>query len=158
MAVSTITYGTTTAFGSASNLNSLANDNSKPLGAVDNTTTKAPDYEFYLQLTLGSSGVSATGYIEVYLLESDTGASTQSTDGIDMAASADQDANIKNARRIAALAANANNQVVRWHSRLMDYVSVAPEFWSLLIRNMSGATLSASGNDADYTSIKYDFS
>jgi hypothetical protein len=158
MATVTINYGTRTAFGSFSNLNSLANDNSKPTAHVDNTSTKAVDYAFWLELTLGASSVTATGYIEVYLLESQISGSGDTTDGIDMStpANSDQDANIKNARKILVLTANANSQVVRYNGRLLDYIANVPNFWGLLIRNMSGAAFASSGHDGQYVPLKYE--
>jgi len=151
-----LNYGTRTAFGTITNLNSLANDNSKPFTHVDNTTTKAIDFLFWLEIALNSTGVSATGTIEVYLLEGQVSGSGDTTDGIDMStpATTDQDANIKNAKLIEVLAANANSQVVRFNGRLRDYVANVPNFWDLLIRNMSGATTAASGHDAQYVPIK----
>lgn len=159
MTTATINYGTRTAFGSVSNLNSLANDTSKPFAHVDNATSiKALDYAFWLEFTLNSTGVSATGTILVYLLESQISGSGDTTDGIDMATpvNSDQDANIKNARLLEVLDANANNQVVRFNGRLGDYIGNVPNFWGLLIRNLSGAAFAASGHDAQYVPIKYD--
>ena len=92
----------------------------------------------------------------MYLLESQISGSGDTTDGIDMCtpSTADQDANIKNARKIAILTANAVNQVVRFNARLLDYISDVPNFWGLLIRNMSGAAFAASGHDASTSRSK----
>jgi len=158
VATGTINYGTRAAFGTVSNMNSLANDNSKPFTHVDNTSTKALDYEMWLELTLNTTGVSATGFVEVYLLEGQVSGSGDTTDGIDMSTptTSDQDANIKNAKKITVLTANANSQVVRWHGRLCDYIANVPNFWGLLIRNMSGAAFASSGHDAQVVPLKYD--
>lgn len=157
MVTRTANYGTKAAFGSASNLDALASAAAKPLGEVDNgTTTKADDYSFFLKMALAASGVSATGTINIYLLESQVTGADQ-TDGISMTATGDQAANIKTARLIATLPANANSQIVRWNARLLDYVSFVPKFWSLLVENKSGAALlGASNNDASYTPLKED--
>jgi hypothetical protein len=152
--LNTINYGTRTAFSANSNLNSLANNAAKVLGEVDNTTLKATDYHFWLEITLNSAGVSATGTIEIYVIEGQVTGSGDSTDGIDMGSASDLAASIKNARMLASLLANANNQVVRFNARLGDYLSYPPNFWTLLVLNKSGAALNASGNDTQYIGLK----
>jgi len=143
-------WGSRTAFGSITNMNSLANDTSEPLGEVNNSTDEWLDFSFFLEIALNTTGVSATGTIEVYLLEGqDTGAD-ETTDGIDMNATTDQDANIRNAKLIAVLAANANSAVIRWGARLSDYIGNCPRYWTLLVRNMSGAAFAASGHEGYY--------
>lgn len=158
MATTTQNYGTRTAFGTLSNLNSLANNAAKVLSQVDNTTTKALDYLIWLEITLASTGVSASGSVEVYLLEAQVSGSGDTTDGIDMATPTTSDiaASLKNAKKIDVLTANANSQVVRWNTRLLDHISNVPPFWGLAIKNVSGAAFAASGHDAQYQSIKYD--
>lgn len=156
MAARNLAYGTRTAFGSVTNINSLANNAAKPLAQVDNATSvKALDYLLFVQATLASSGVSTTGTIEIYLLEAQASGAGNTTDGIDMAtpATTDQAANIKNAKLLAVLAANASGQVVRWQGRLRDFIADVPNFFSLLIVNKSGAAIAATGNDAQYVAI-----
>jgi hypothetical protein len=158
MSTRTINYGTRTAFGTLTNLNSLASAAAKVLAQVDNTSTKAIDYAFWLEIALNSAGVSATGTIEVYLLEAQVSGSGDTTDGIDMATpvTTDQAANIKNAKLLEVLQANANSQLVRFNGRLLDYIANVPPFFTLLIKNVSGAALAASGHDAEYVPIKED--
>ncbi len=150
-----ISYGTRTVYGTVTNLNSLANSAAKPLQHVDNTTTKAIDYLFWLEIALNSTGVTATGSIEVYLLESQISGSGDTTDGIDMATPTTSDvaASIKNAKLLEVLAANANNQIVRFAGRLRDYIASVPNFHGLLIVNKSGAAFAASGHDAQHVAI-----
>lgn len=156
MATFIVNYGTRTAFGTLTNMNSLGSAAAKVFSHVDNTSTKATDYHFWLELTLGSSGVSATGTVEVYLLEGQVSGSGDTTDGLDMSTPSTSDlaASIKNAKLLAVLAANANNQVVRWNARLGDFISTPPNFWGLLVKNVSGAAFAASGHDAEYVAIK----
>lgn len=159
MAVRTLNYGTRTAFGTLTNLNSLANNAAKVLQHVDNATSvKAIDYEFWLEITLAATGVSATGTIEVYALEGQVSGAGDTTDGIDMAtpSTADLAASIKNAKLLEVLAANANNQVVRFMGRLLDYIANVPNFWGLLIVNKSGAAFAASGHDGQFVALKED--
>lgn len=149
MAARKLAYGTRAAYGSVSNMNSLASGAAKTTQHRDNSTDLAIDYEVYVELTLNSTGVSATGTIELYLLESGVSGSGDTTDGIDMAtpSTADVAASIKNAKLLAVLAANANNQIVRWQGRLRDFVANVPKFHGILVRNLSGAALAASGHD-----------
>lgn len=160
MATQTINYGTETNFGTLSNLHSLANNAAKPLGAVDNSSTKALNYRIWLQFTLNSSGVSATGTVEIYLIESTDGG-TDYTDGISPTTTSDIASSLKNAKLMAVLNANANSQVVRyafdvlgdWRGCMRD----CPKHFSIVVVNKSGATLASSGGEATYTAIKYDF-
>lgn len=151
MTTRNIAYGTRAAFGTLTNLNSLGNAAAKTLKEVDNTSTKAGDYEFWLEVVLNAAGVSATGTLEIYFLEGQISGSGDTTDGIDMAtpSTADLAASIKNATLIKSLAANANSQTVRWNARVKDFIANVPNFWSLLIKNSSGAALAASGHDGE---------
>jgi hypothetical protein len=160
MATQNIAYGTETAFATASNLNSLGSAAAKPLGVVDNSSTKAVDYKVYLEITLNSSGVSSTGLIEVYLIEG-TEASTGSdfTDGIDPAGTSDIASSIKNAKLLAVLNANANSQVVRTVVDILgDLFGVmrdCPKYFTIVVYNKSGAALPSSTHEATYTAITY---
>lgn len=159
MATQTINYATETAI-TATNLNSLANSQAKPLPLVDNSSTKAVDYKIYFETTLNSSGVSSTGTIEVYLLESTEGGTTDWSDGIDPAGSANIASSIKNAKLLRVLNANANSQVVRdvidLTGDLPGLMRNCPKFWAIVVYNKSGAALSGSGHEVTQTAIKYD--
>jgi hypothetical protein len=159
MAVQNIAYGTETAF-TVTNINSLANNAAKPIGVVDNSSTKAVGYKIYLEITLNSSGVSSTGTVEVYLIEgTEASTGTDFTDGIDPAGSSDIASSIKNAKLLRILNANANSQVVRdvfdilgdMRGQMMD----CPKYFTLVIYNKSGAAINSSGNEASYTAITY---
>lgn len=155
MASHKIAYGTRTAFSQEDNLTSLANSAAKPLGEVDNSSTLALDYTVYLKIQLAAASVSATGSIEVYLLEKDDATADSWTDGIDGDSTSDSVSSLKNARLLEVLVANANNQVVIWQGRIADYVSTPPKYWTLLIYNRTGAAFTGTdGNhDAFYTAI-----
>lgn len=150
MAVRTIQPGTWTQFGSYTNLNSLANGAAKPLGVVDNSTAKKPYARLEITVTLASSSVSSTGYIDWYLIRArqNTGASDW-TDGISPTTTSDIASSLKNARIIRRSSANANNQVVKEVFHLP--VLYPGEYWTIVPLNGTGAAFASSGNDARYS-------
>jgi hypothetical protein len=158
MSTTTVNYGTRTQFPQYTNLNSLANNAAKPLGKIDNSATgggnKANNIWIDVDITLGASGVSTTGSIELYLLESKD--DTTYTDGISPTGTSDIASSLKNATLFKVLAATANSQVIRWRQRLGDFLSDMPKYGSIVAYNKSGAALAASGNDAGYDPLKVD--
>jgi len=157
MAVRTLPQGTRTAFGSASNLNSLANNAAKPLGAIDNSINKKPYAWVELTVTLGSSGISSTGTIEWYLIQAlVNSAATDWQDGIDPASTSDVASSIKNARRVRTSTANANSQVVR--ERFQLPVADPGKYWTIVALNKTGAAFASSGNGAYYADQQDDLS
>ena len=160
MSTQTINRGTETAYPTVSNMNSLANDAAKPIGVVDDSATKAEDYNVHLEITLETSGVGATGYVEILLLESTESTSADFTDGIDPTTTSDVATSIKNATLLRVLNANANSQVIKAQfsllSDLAGKVKVNPKYHSLLIVNKTGAAFAASGHEITYTAIKHD--
>ncbi len=155
MASYKIAYGTRTAFSAEDNLHGLTTSQAKPLGEVDNSATLALDYMVFLRIALNSTGVSASGTVELYLIEKDDASADQWTDGIDADGTSDIASSLKNAKLLEVLAANANSQVIRFHFRLADYIATAPKYWSLVVYNRSGATLDADDADSEayYTPI-----
>lgn len=147
-----LTYGTLTAMGSASNLNSLSNAQAKPLGAID-LSAGFHDCEIYVQATLASSGVSATGTLQIYGLRSTD--NTDWTDGIAPGGTGDIASSIKNADLLAELAANANSQVVRYNLNLGDAQGALSQYHAIVVKNNSGAALAASGHAAKYQTKQY---
>jgi hypothetical protein len=152
MATRTLNYGTRTAFGTITNLNSLAISAAKVFSQIDNSSTLAIDYGFWLEIALNSAGVSATGTVEVYLIEAQLSGSGDTTDGLDISTPTTSDiaSSLKNAKLLEVLAGNANSQIVRFNGRLLDYIANVPKFWTLAIKNVTGATFAASGHDAQY--------
>lgn len=147
-------FGTRTAFGLITNINNLANAEAKPLGAVDLSSELPLDVAIDFQATLAAAAVSATGSLGLFLIEGPAGGSTDYTDGIDPAGTANIAASLKNAMRIQTPVANVVNQVVRVRFRLREYLSSIPKFFSLVLLNSTGAAIIASGNDANWTPIK----
>jgi hypothetical protein len=159
MATLTVNYGSETAV-TATNLNSLANNAAKVIGgaAVDNSSTKAVDFQLYVEVTLGAASVSATGTLELYLIESSESTTLDFTDGIDPTSSSDISSSLKNAKRLAVFNANANAQVIKAVVNLSSHPGVrnAPKYWAPVIYNKSGAALHASAHEMTQTAIKYD--
>jgi hypothetical protein len=151
MADTLITYGTRTEFGSDSNLVSLASGTACGVGAVDNSGGQDA-YVVDLTIVLASTGVSSTGTIIVYLIQSSVSTSSGFTDGISPTGTS-VGGSIKNAIVVATLNANANSQTVAATFRLP--VPDPSKYWSLVISNGSGATLASSGHSVFYTAIKY---
>src|SRR5262245_8684255 len=100
----TITYGTETAMAGVARLNFNASGQTYPLGTIANSTAGAYDFKYTLNIVLKPTGVSATGMIEVYLLESTD--DSDWTDGIDADATGNQEASRKNARLLGVFTAN----------------------------------------------------
>src|SRR5262245_6940790 len=149
----TITYGTETAMAGAARLNSIASGQTFTLGTIDNSTAGAYNYKYNLNIVLNTTGVSATGTVEVYLLESTD--DTDWTDGIDADATGNQETSRKNARLLGVFTANANSQTLKLIFDLVNQQSMNPvvdpaKFHGLMVKNISGATLAASGHSATY--------
>lgn len=144
-----------TAFSSASNLNSLASGAACALGVVDNSSASvggADGFFVDVSIVLASSGVSATGTLVLYLIQSMVSTSAGFTDGISPSGSSVA-SSIKNAVPVATLNANANSQTVAFTFRLP--VADPAEFWSIVVSNQSGAALASSGHTADFTPFTY---
>lgn len=147
-----ITYGTRTAFSLASNLASLASNNAKPLGKVDNSS--ALDFAFFIELefTTGTP-VADPKVLEVFLITAASDTSSTYTDAINPASTSDVASSIKNAAGVFLARADASSTLFRAHF-VLDLGHPWP-FWTLVPRNSSGVALSASGYAAHYTPIKY---
>ena len=135
-----------------SNLNSLGSGAAKPLGALD-LSAGFHDCEVYVQATLATSGVSATGTLQIYGIRSTD--NTDWTDGISPSTTSDIASSIKNADLLAELVANANSQVVRYNLNLGDAQGALSKYHAIVVKNNSGAALAASGNAAKYQTKQY---
>lgn len=153
MSTTTTTYGTRTEYGTDSNLNSLASAATKPIGAIDNSSTGACGFLIDYTIVLASSSVSSTGTISFFLMTSGDG--TNYTDGISPTASTDQTSGMKNAamKLVHTAIANANSQTCRDSFELPR--TFAPKYHTLLIQNNSGAALASSGHSVYYTPINF---
>lgn len=158
MANRNIAYGTETAI-TATNINSLANNEAKVVGgaSIDNSSTKAIDYKLYVEVTLNSTGVSASGSLEVYLIESTESTTADFSDGIDPTSASNIAASLKNARLLDVLNANANNQVVKAvidiTGDLAGRIRNCPKYWAPIVLNKTGAAINSSGNEMTQTAI-----
>lgn len=153
MATLSINYGTRTEYAVDTNLNSLAANAVKTVGAVANTATSGGFIGYKVDLTvyLASTGVTSNGTVQVYMCESADG--TNYTDRINTTATTDQASTIKNAVVIASPAANANSQIV---SICLDLPrQFSPKYHSILVGNSTGAAFSSTSNSAYYTPISY---
>jgi hypothetical protein len=142
-------YGTRSAFPNMSNLNSLAAGAVVGLGAVDNTTTLADNYKIDTNIVLASAGVSATGTLVYYLIESGDGISytdNLNPGGTGLVAP-------KNGKVVRVLNANSNSQVVIDTFDLP--VITCPKKFGIIVANSSGAALPVSGNAVSFTPITY---
>ena len=154
MANQAIAYGTRTAFGSASNLNSLTNGQAKPMGAVT-TTGNVVGYLIDISITPASSSTSATGYMQIYLIEANDGG-TNYTDRINPAGTSDVTSTIKNARPIRQVVVNANSGTIGvFQDNFMLPVMYPANNWSLIVSNQSGANLPSSTHSIYYTPVYY---
>lgn len=147
-----ISYGSRTEYPTDTNLNNLASNNAKPIGGANNNTTKAVGYKLDVTIKLATTGVTSSGIITIYLVESADGGTTY-TDGITITTTGDIASSLKNSEVIKTLSANANSQVINVTFDLPR--QFAPKDHSLVILNGTGASFSTTGNNAFYTPITY---
>lgn len=158
-------FGALTAFPGVARLNSLAHGQAVTLGTINNAALLALDFSLILTVILGASGVSAGGFLRLYLLESLDDLTWK--DGIDGDATGNQAANIKTLRAFDPIEATVNGATVRAMFELVGQSGrqagtnqeLAPIAWvkpylSLLVENQSGAALAASGHSASYLAFK----
>lgn len=148
-------YGTQTAFGSASNLNSLGSGAAKPLGVVT-TPTPPPSsncigFWVDVSITPASASTSSTGTVTFYLIQSFDGG-TNYTDRINPAGTSDVASSIKNARLVYTMSVNANSGTIAVFQGefFLPLTAPAPK-WSLVALNGSGTALPASTHSINYT-------
>lgn len=153
MATLSISYGTRTEYATDTNLNSMASNVAKAMGAVSNTATSGGFVGYKLDGTiyLATTGVTSTGTISIYMVESADG--TNYVDGINVTATTDQSSSIKSATILGTAPANANSQIVRIVFDLPRQFS--PKYHSLLVSNGTAATFSSASNSFYYTPISY---
>lgn len=127
-------------------LASLANASLRQSAYVDNATNLFFNALVTASITLNSSGVSSSGVINIYAYASTDGGTIYSSgaSGSDAAYSAEK----LNLLLVASLDANTNGEAV---STTFDIASafggVMPERWGLVVENLSGATLNATGGN-----------
>lgn len=141
-------------------LNSLANSTSQSTGIwgsayVDNTTNLDVDELVTVQVTTGSSGVSSTGSVVIYVYGC-VGGTTTCTDGVSGSQGTQTLTNPTNLVKVQACNAVANSTAYTCgpFSVANQFGGVVPARWGLVVQNLSGAALSASGNSVAYDSIQ----
>ena len=117
-------------------LASLASAAGRGSTAIDNTSNKDVKMKVYVKVKTGASGVSATGYVSVYLIGSADG--TNYDDGF---GGTDGAYTPVNARVIGYLTANANATSYYNVIHLEDQGIELPEKFSIGIYNATAAAL-----------------
>lgn len=155
MAAGDPVFGTRTALANTSRLHSVANNEARAFGEIDNDTTPKGDYSIHVVVPISSSATASTVYYELWMVESQDGA--EWTDNIDPTAdTGNVAAKIKDAVRIGAqeMSYNATTRTeVEFHFNIADYRSVPAPFFGFVWVNKSGQTSPASGADGDSRSI-----
>lgn len=131
-------------------LASLANNGARGSTAVDNTSNLYSDVLLLLKIKSGASGVTSTGYVNVYAYGTVDGGTTYS-EGF-----AGSDAGITltsppNVRLIGVIAMVATSTT--YYSPVMSVASafggVMPDHWGIIVENKSGGAFdSTEGNHA----------
>lgn len=144
MATVSQAYGSQTAFVASSNLSAMPSNVVRAMGSVANTATLAVGYKIDTVINLCTTGVTSTGFVSFYLVESNDGGTTY-TDGVNVTTSA----TLTNARLVYTAVASANSQILRLNFDLPS--QIAPRVWSLCVSNGSGATFSNAAYAVNYT-------
>lgn len=158
MGTISVNYGTRTAYPNASNIAGGAAGGAWTVGNVNNTASpaglSAPAMAFKVDavVALGASGVTSTGTIGFYAVESADGGTTY-TDGLNVSTTANQSSSLRNAKLIYVAMATASGQVVKVS---FDYPGpTPPKDHTILVSNGSGAALATSGNSVSYVAVNY---
>ena len=128
-------------------LASLADSSGRGATAIDNTTNKFISADVRVKIKTGATGVSATGYVAVYLVRSEDGSSYD--DGF---AGADAALTPVNATFLGILTANANATTYNGVFDLAQLGITLPKKWSIAIVNKTGVALDATGANHE---VKY---
>jgi hypothetical protein len=141
-------------------LNSLANSTSQTTGiwesaVLDNTTNLDVDEIVTIQATTGASGVSASGFLGVYVYGC-LGGTTTCTDGLSGTQGTASLTNPTNLIKVATCNAVANSTayVCGPFSVSSAFGGTLPPKWGVVIQNNTGAALASSGNSVAYDSVQ----
>lgn len=121
---------------------SLANGAGRASGEIDNSSNLYIGAVLHLKIKTGASGVSATGYVEIYLLRSNDGTSYD-----DAYAGSDAAYTPVNAERIGIMAAVANATTYE----MVIEIPELPEYYAIGIYNATGAALDSTAGSHDFT-------
>lgn len=147
------------------NLNSLANSATAgwQSARVDDTSTKAIDYEIIVKLDMASTAAANDKSIYVYVSPAYyDGSSWYHADGGTGTLPSGSEGTYtigapNNLRILGILSYTTTDQVVQGTFNLSNAVGqTMPDGWSLVIINYSGASVASSGNMVAYKAIKYD--
>lgn len=141
-------------------LASLANSSSQSTGIagsvfVDNNTNQDVDEVVTVLVKTGASGVSSTGSAVIYVYGC-VGGTTTCTDGVTGTDAAQTLTNPTNLVKVQACNAVANGTTYTCgpFSVANQFGGVLPARWGIVVQNLSGASLAASGSSAVYDSIQ----
>lgn len=120
----------------------LANNGARASAAIDNTSNLFLDALVQVQIKSGASGVSATGYVNVYAFATVDGGTTYS----DGATGSDASITLTappNARLIGTVnvVANATTYKSSPMSVAQAFGGMLPDHWGIIIENKSGGAL-----------------
>lgn len=129
-------------------LTSLGNGSARESTVVDNSTNLFMDALVTVKLKAGSSGVSTSGYVNIYAYGTVDGgtAYSEALTGSDAAATLTSPTQL---RLVGVIHVVANNGSYRAgpFSVAQAFGGVLPEKWGLVVENKSGAALSSTGSD-----------
>jgi hypothetical protein len=152
-----VKQGTLRGFSASTNLNSLANNQAKPLGIVDNTGVKYPNAYVYLSFN-ATQTLEYDGTIELYFVGCIDTSNDKWADNINPSTTSNVSASIINTKMITPLVADEgqSNEAIVWVCNdLAKEVGDLPPKWTLVVYNKSGQALKASGHRAVYQLTSY---
>lgn len=133
-------------------LNGLANGAARQATEVSNATDLFFDAHVEVVIASNATGVSSSGFVSVFAAGSVNGGSTYNggASGADGPYTADE----LNLKFLGTIAVNAVNQTFRGSFNVAAaFGRFLPEWWTLVVRNQSGADLAGSGNSATYQGL-----
>lgn len=158
-----IDYGTDVQM-TVTNLNSLASSATAGWQSdrVDNTTTKALDYQINFKIDLANTAAANDKAIYVYAVPWFYDGSTW-TCGADGGTATPPSGTqgtytigaTHNLKRLAISTYTTTDQVVYGQGNISSALGDCPHGWSLVIIDYTGAAIAASGNVVQYVPIKY---
>lgn len=139
MATTTQNFWTSTA--ATITIASLGNAAGRASTAIDNSTAKCTSADIYVKIKTGASGVSATGYVDVYLIRSEDGTNYEDSFG-----GTDGAYTPVNAVKIGILSAvaNATTYVGVFNTSMFGEL---PRKFCVGLYNATGAALDSTGSN-----------
>lgn len=134
--MSTVKQTLATAAALTKTLASLANGSGRAATARDNTTNLYTAADIRVQIKTGASGVSSTGYVNVYLLRSEDGTSYD-----DAFAGSDAAYTPVNAILLGTMVCNANATTYHKVFSTEELGITLPAKYSIGVQNNTGAAL-----------------